>query len=212
MYLRNSRNLSPKDIPAVYSKTVELERTGELREEDCTIKNVRVSAKEVQMDAFVRESIVPNLQEKTARQVARAFEDQIGPLLQIVNLTLGLTSGLDEREIIDKAIVKFNEARYWEAQETAEAVWIKTTEPNEKNVVQGLILVGAALVHHQRDQDDVCLSMFRRALKKFESLDLIAEKRRSFLGIDIGYLRKKVESMVSKEKVEEILLRRLDSA
>ena len=45
----------------------------------------------------------------------------------------------------------------------------KTSDGNEKFLVQGLILVAAGLVHYQKDEDSICISIFNRALEKLEN-------------------------------------------
>lgn len=210
VYLHNSRNLTPKDIPTIFSELANLEDLPDLEEKHYAIKNIRVSSKDVQIDLFLLEHVKPSIREdEMVERVVKQFERKIGPVRKIVNLTLGLTKGLDDRTIIERVVEEFNEQHYWEAQETAEAIWIKTKDPSEKNVVQGLILVGAALVHHQRYEDNVCLSMIHRALKKLDALDQISETRRPFLGIDMMHLRNELKAVVREGKVRDILLKQL---
>ena len=164
----------------------------------------------MQLDVFVPGNDTRRVQEEVATSVANRLEEEIGPLNERINLTDGLTTGLSEAAIIERVIQSFNNERYWEAQETAEAIWNKTKDPHEKNIVQGVILVGAALVHHQRGEDQVCLSILRRALAKLEDFERVSKNRRSFLRIDIEALKKDVQEMTVAGKARSFKLQTLE--
>ena len=53
------------------------------------------------------------------------------------------------KQLFSEARVYFNSERYWECHEALEAAW-RLLSGEEKLYVQGLILVCAALVHHQK--------------------------------------------------------------
>lgn len=61
----------------------------------------------------------------------------------------------------------FNEKRYWHVHESLEELW-KERQGREKELLQGLILVAASLVHAGNGKMDVCWPMMERALKKLE--------------------------------------------
>ncbi len=73
---------------------------------------------------------------------------------------------MDREEALRLGLEFFNQERFWESQETLEQVWNQTTAGPEKDAVQGLILTGAAFVHYQKGEDDVCLSILARARDK----------------------------------------------
>jgi uncharacterized protein len=86
-------------------------------------------------------------------------------------------------EIVAEARGLFNGERYWECHEVLEGLW-RQKHGEEKRFLQGVILVCAAFVHHQKDQDDVGLGILKRAaplLKhpdpKYKGLDVIAMER-----------------------------------
>jgi hypothetical protein len=95
-----------------------------------------------------------------------------------------------EEELFLEARRYFNSERYWECHEVLEGAW-RFKSGDEKRYVQGIILVCAAFVHHQKSEDEVALSVLRRALKQ---LDLRA---RSYNGIEISSLRRRAESIIS---------------
>jgi hypothetical protein len=70
-----------------------------------------------------------------------------------------------DEAIFSEAIDFFNHERYWESHETLEGLWrVKTGD--EKRYLQGLILVCAAFVHHQKGEEPVAMSVLKRASKQ----------------------------------------------
>lgn len=111
------------------------------------------------------------------------------------------TKNLDEvppfkpkEEVLEEAVRYFNSERYWECHETLESVW-RPAKGEEKRLVQGIILVCAALVHEQRGEPDVALGIYRRALPQ------IAWPERRYNGIDVPALRKHVEKSLALGKL-----------
>lgn len=111
------------------------------------------------------------------------------------------TRNLDEpalykakEEIPEAAAAYFNSERYWECHEALEPAW-RTAEGEEKRLVQGLILVCAALVHEQRGEREVALDIYGRALPQ------IAWRERLYHGIDIARLRKTLEDSLARREV-----------
>jgi hypothetical protein len=72
---------------------------------------------------------------------------------------------------IDEAVAEarrlFNSERYWESHEVLEGVW-RTLEGEERLFVQGIILVCASFVHHQKREEKVALGVLRRAQKQLQ--------------------------------------------
>jgi uncharacterized protein len=111
---------------------------------------------------------------------------------------LEFTKNLDEtppfkpkEEVVKEAVAYFNSERYWECHETLESVW-RPSKGEERSLVQGIILVCAALVHEQRGERDVALGIYRRAIPQ------IVWKERAYNGVDIPRLRKNVERSLEK--------------
>jgi len=75
---------------------------------------------------------------------------------------------LPDDEIVSNAKGLFNAERYWECHEALEGLW-RQKQGDEKRVLQGLILVCAAYVHHQKGENGVALSVLRRGAKMLES-------------------------------------------
>ena len=75
---------------------------------------------------------------------------------------------LTEDEALSKARILFNAERYWECHEVLEGLW-RQKQGDEKRTLQGLILVCAAYVHHQKGEEGVAVGVLGRAAKLLES-------------------------------------------
>jgi Domain of unknown function (DUF309) len=111
------------------------------------------------------------------------------------------TKNLDEappfkpkEEVLEEAKGYFNAERYWECHETLESVW-RPAKGDEKSLVQGIILVCAALVHEQRGEREVALGIYKRALPQ------IAWQELTYHGIDIPHFRRNVEHALAEGKL-----------
>jgi hypothetical protein len=72
-----------------------------------------------------------------------------------------------EEELLAEARELFNSERYWESHEVLEGIW-RQKHGEEKRLLQGIILVCAAFVHHQKGEEDVALGVLRRAAKQLD--------------------------------------------
>jgi hypothetical protein len=111
------------------------------------------------------------------------------------------TKNLDEtppfkskEKVIEEAVGYFNQERFWECHETLESVW-RPAAGDEKRLVQGIILVCAALVHAQRGEKEVALGIYKRALPQIEW------NARTYHGIDLPRLRKNLEGSLAKREL-----------
>ena len=72
-----------------------------------------------------------------------------------------------EEELFSEARDYFNSERYWECHEVLEGIW-RVKQGEEKHYLQGVILVCAAFVHHQKGKEDVALGVLKRAAGQLE--------------------------------------------
>lgn len=70
---------------------------------------------------------------------------------------------MTKEKALEEAVALFNGERFWEAHEVLESLW-RVAEGSEKKLLQGLILVCAAFVHHQKDEEKVALGVTKRAI------------------------------------------------
>lgn len=89
---------------------------------------------------------------------------------------------------LNQARSMFNAERYWEAHEVLESIW-RVSEGEEKKLLQGLILVCAAFVHAQKDENAVALGIAKRALPH------LAWRDRSYYGIDVLSLSERMKTL-----------------
>jgi len=92
-------------------------------------------------------------------------------------------------ETVAEARGYFNSERFWEAHETLEGLW-RVSSGNEKLLLQGLILVCAAFVHHQKGEGEIALGVLRRGSKQ------LAWPERRYEKIDLQVLRQHVEEIL----------------
>lgn len=97
-----------------------------------------------------------------------------------------------KNELIEEARAYFNSERYWEAHETLEAVW-RNAAGEEKRYLQGLILVCAAFVHHQKREEEVALGVLRRALRQ------LSFGKDSYHCIKVEALRKHADEVLASK-------------
>lgn len=87
----------------------------------------------------------------------------------------------------------FNSERYWEAHEVLEEKW-RNLQGEEKSFVQGLILVCAAFVHHQKGEEDVAYGVMARAVKQ------LSLPREDYHGIDVALLERNSQEILTSRK------------
>jgi hypothetical protein len=98
-------------------------------------------------------------------------------------------------QLFSEARHLFNSERYWESHEILEGAW-RIMRGDEKRYVQGVILVCAAYVRHQKGDDKVALSVLRRARKQLDY------RAASFHGIEVDSLRKHTDRIISSGRFE----------
>jgi uncharacterized protein len=77
---------------------------------------------------------------------------------------------MEKKDSIDYARILFNSQKYWRAHEVLEAIW-KRSEDAEKQILNAIILISAAFVHYQKNENNVCISILERALQKLDKID-----------------------------------------
>lgn len=146
------------------------------------IRDTRVSNKYVEYDISISKEQLDELVKR------------LQPIASLDHAKLVVEEQLEKAEAIRKGIFYFNNERYWECHEVLEGVWKKCYE-GEKDLVQGLILVAAALVHYQKNENDICISILDRALKK------LTNTSGNYNNIDIDSLRNKIEEIRKTKKI-----------
>jgi hypothetical protein len=160
---------------------------GKVRNFGADLGNLRVSSSAVELDLLL--DTKDRLQDSLS-----ALESQIGPLLTIRKLDVR-SPPIATQEAIRVGLDLFNQERYWESHEALESAW-KMATGDEKEILQGLILVAAALVHWQKNEKQVTLSVIRRARHKLEP------HRTEYFGVDLARLTGRLDAILDSGKPE----------
>jgi hypothetical protein len=181
VHLKNSGYV-PTDAKALLAKADQL--TSEM---DVIVRDMRVSTKYLEFDVSVKKEELD--------QVIKKFQS-IGSLDDARHV---VEEKIEKEEVLKRAKHYFNDEKYWECHEVLEGVWKKTHE-GEKDLVQGIILVAAALVHYQKNENDICLSIMKRAMEKLSSASGV------YYDIDMDKFRKTIEKTISSKNIAPFMI------
>lgn len=172
---------NPKYVPKDSTNLLKRARTL-CTDLDVTIRDTRVSSKYIEYDVSIKKE---NLDE---------FVERLKPIAELDHAKQVVEEQIEKEEAIKQGIFYFNNERFWECHEVLEGVW-KNCYEGEKDLVQGIILVAAALVHYQKDEDGICFSILGRALKKLSHTNGV------YNNIDVDKLRQKIEEIRTTKKI-----------
>jgi uncharacterized protein len=102
---------------------------------------------------------------------------------------------LSKEDAITSAVIFFNDEKYWWAHEALEKVW-KEAGGQEKQLLNGLILICAAFVHFQKNENNICFSILERAMVKFLNL-----KDSNYYGININKIKIIIREILENKKI-----------
>lgn len=181
IHLKNS-SYAPRDAQKLLTESRKL--TSEI---ESVIRDTRVSSKYLEFDVSVDK-------EKLSTFVTKL--NTIGPL---DHTRLVIEEQIEKNEAIEQGRFYFNNERYWECHEVIEGVW-KQCFQEEKELLNGIILIAAAMVHFQKDENTICFSILKRALEKLANSD------KKYHGIDVDTLRKTVSQMIETGKIKTLTI------
>lgn len=101
------------------------------------------------------------------------------------------TPHMSKERLVEQAREYFNSERFWEAHEVLETAW-RSLGGEEKRYVQGVILVCAAFVHHQKGEEKVALGVLGR------SIGQLSYGGDDYYGISVGELRREAEGILKE--------------
>jgi predicted metal-dependent hydrolase len=178
LYLYNKQFL-PSDANLILKKTRDLTQSIEIIIRDC-----RISTKFIELDI----------------SIPKTYEvDKVLNLLKTIS-SIKEVIEVKERhytknEAINNSIVLFNDEKYWWSHEALEMIW-KESHGEEKQLLNGLILVCAAFVHYQKDEYNVCLSILERSMIKFSTV-----KKSIYYGINIDEIKKRITEILQNKEI-----------
>jgi uncharacterized protein len=183
LYL-NNKQFSPSDANLILKKTRELTQSIEIIIRDC-----RISTKFIELDVSISK-------EYNVDKVLNLLK----PISSIKELIEVKERHFPKNEAINNAIVLFNEEKYWWSHEALEMIW-KESNGEEKQLLNGLILVCAAFVHYQKDEYNVCLSILERSMIKFSRV-----KQSNYYKINIDEIKKRITKILQSKEIVQFIL------
>lgn len=141
-----------------------------------SIRVVRVATNFIELDVSVEKEKFDTIIEK------------LSPIGKLDNVRHVILEDVTKDDGIKDGVFYFNNERFWEAHEAWEGAW-KQCYGEEKSLVQGIILVAVAFAHSQKNDVDIGINMFGRALEK------IGDFKGLYHNIDVDRIRKKIISM-----------------
>lgn len=182
IHLQN-KSYSPKDATTLLYRARSLAGDPEI-----IVRDTRVSKKYIEFDASIPDEI------KVEDIVGRL--ESIAPLSSYEHI---VERHMEKEEGIRHAVKLFNDEKYWGAHEALEGVW-KNASGQEKDLLNGIILVAAAFVHDEKDEQEVCLSILRRAQRKLDS------GSGNYYGIDIDRMATLVSDIINSGRIERFTI------
>ena len=177
VYLKNEK-YNPKDATSILSLSRNI-----LHDDKIIIRDVRVASHFLELDISIATSSgIGKIKSKLS---------QIAPIIDIDRI---IEKELDKRECLKLARELFNTEKYWKTHEVLEGIW-KHTQGDERDLLNGIILVAAALVHYQKAELAICISIMKRALVKLNN------SYGKYYDVDIDSLKREVTNMVKSSKV-----------
>lgn len=141
-----------------------------------SVRVARVASKFIELDvSFEKEKF-------------QTVVEKLSPIGKLDNARHVVEEEIQKEDGIKDGIFYFNNERFWEAHEAWEGVW-KKCSGEEKELVQGIILVAVAFAHSQKNDDEIGIGMLGRALEKIGDYSGIYHK------IDVDRIKSKVIDM-----------------
>ncbi len=179
VYLQNKKYF-PQDASSILSLSRKT-----LQDDKIIIRDVRVANHFLELDISIASF---SELEKIKSQLS-----MIAPVIEIDHI---VEKDIDKEESIKLARDLFNNEKYWKTHEVLEGTW-KHTQGNEKELLNGIILVAAALVHYQKGEQAICISILKRALNKLNN------SHGKYLGINIDSLKNEITNIIGSTKVSK---------
>jgi uncharacterized protein len=182
VYLFNDK-FSPQDAKAVLKQARDL-----AVDSDIVMRDVRVATDFLEIDTSLPDDIELG--------DALSLLSHISPLVEYQKVE---DRYLDKEVSIEYARDLFNSQKYWRTHEVLEAVW-KSSVNTEKQILNSIILISAALVHYQKNESEICISILKRALIKLD------KNEGKYFGIDLDDIRAKISKIVKTGVVEKLTI------
>ena len=141
-----------------------------------SVRVARIASKFVELDVAAEKNDLDTLIKK------------LSPIGSKDNVRHVFEEDIEKEQGIKDGIFYFNSERFWECHEAFEGVW-KKCFGNEKELVQGIILLAVAFAHAQKNDLAIGIGMLSRALEKLEN------SPSKYHSIDIDMMKQKIVEM-----------------
>jgi len=106
---------------------------------------------------------------------------------------------MKKEEAIRRARILFNNEKYWGTHEILESVW-KNSLKDEKDLLNGLILIAAAFVHEEKDESDICISILKRAMQKLSKASGL------YFDLNVNRIKDTISQIINTGQVERFAI------
>jgi uncharacterized protein len=178
IYLNNPQFTPPK-AEFILKKSREITNSLEIIIRDC-----RIASNFIELDISIEKK-------ENLEQVLNSLK-KISSIKEIMEVK---ERHLSKTEAIKRAIVLFNDEKFWWSHEALETVW-KEANGQEKQLLNGLILICAGFVHFQKNEDNICFSILERAMFKFVNL-----QDSNYYGININKVKIIIREILVDKKI-----------
>lgn len=178
VYLDNPQ-FEPADADLILKKSREL--TNSL---DIIIRDCRIASDFIELDLSIEKK-------ENIDKILKLLK-KISSIKEIIEVK---ERHLSKEESIDRAVDLFNDEKYWWSHEALEMVW-KEASGHEKQLLNGLILICAALVHFQKNENNICFSILERSMVKFLNV-----KDSNYYGINIDKIKILIRQILENKKI-----------
>ena len=175
----NKDGYSPRDVERVASTIRKILGSRE------SASHFRVATDALEFNMFARD--VDELDDRQRRLTQSLFK--------IVSVKLLDTPPkvVEKEEALAEGVHLFNEERFWESHEVLEQAW-HASKGVERDAIQSIILAAAAFVHYQKGEDEICLSIMKRARAKMALA-------KTFEMIDFESLERNIDGILDSERI-----------
>jgi uncharacterized protein len=188
IYLDNKNNYLPTNSRSVLHTL----RTLLKNYNHAVIRDIRISSYFIEIDVSTQDNTL----------LSPADHNFFGPinilgsLIRLEELN-EVTNFISREDAVILSVFLFNMERYWKSHEVLESVW-KDSKEQEKNLLNGLILVDAAYVHLQKGENTIFFSILNRSLEKFRDYS------EYFYDINMELLLKDINNIILTKSLSTI--------
>ncbi len=178
--LANNARYTPKDIQHLSNRVRTILGSRE------SASHFRVGSKALEFNLFARD-----MNELEKRKTL--LESKLSKIVELKQLDTA-PAHKEMSEALQEGIQLFNQERFWECHEVLEEIW-HPAKGKERDVIQGLILTAAAFVHFQKGEDDICLSVLRRAQEKMGSESVLP-------GMNLERFKRNIDAILDSKNIQ----------